>query len=137
MRFSYSASTFLAVAFPIGIKTKVNGEVMPPSKIVDGVTELSHDSSSEAIFTQNHLKEVLPSATSRLRQTMMGRRKAAKAKKQFDHRALGRLANTSTRRSLKETCTYADNTTGVKCDGVEACYGIDISKVGCGSCNSE
>jgi hypothetical protein len=110
---------------------------MPPSKIVDGVTELSHDSSSEAIFTQNHLKEVLPSATSRLRQTMMGRRKAAKAKKQFDHRALGRLANTSTRRSLKETCTYADNTTGVKCDGVEACYGIDTSKVGCGSCNSE
>jgi hypothetical protein len=68
---------------------------------------------------------------------MAKRKKEAKAKKQFDDHALGRLATTSIRRSLKETCTFADNTTGFKCDGVEACNGIDISKVGCGSCNSE
>jgi hypothetical protein len=114
--------------------------MMPPSKDNEGsgsIPSKLSSSSSDAIFAQNHLDDILPSTTYRLRQMMAKRKKEAKAKKQFDDHALGRLATTSIRRSLKETCTFADNTTGFKCDGVEACYGIDISKVGCGSCNSE
>jgi hypothetical protein len=32
-------------------------------------------------------------------------------------------------------CQFADGTPGTKCDGSQACEGIDTSKVGCGSCN--
>jgi len=32
-------------------------------------------------------------------------------------------------------CLFADGTPGTKCNGSQACEGIDTSKVGCGSCN--
>jgi hypothetical protein len=38
---------------------------------------------------------------------------------------------------LKEDCQFADGTPGTKCDGYDACLGIDSSKVGCGSCHGE
>jgi hypothetical protein len=35
----------------------------------------------------------------------------------------------------RTTCTYSDGvTTGVKCDGFSACYGLDLDKVECGAC---
>ena len=35
-------------------------------------------------------------------------------------------------------CQFADGTPGTKCDGVDACAGIDnLSHVGCGSCNGK
>ena len=34
-----------------------------------------------------------------------------------------------------EACTFADGTSGTKCDGLNACVGIDTNKIGCGSCN--
>ena len=37
--------------------------------------------------------------------------------------------------TTKELCQFADGKPGTKCDGLDACFGIDSSKVGCGSCN--
>jgi hypothetical protein len=37
--------------------------------------------------------------------------------------------------TTKEVCQFADGTPGTKCDGLDACLGIDTSKIGCGSCN--
>ena len=39
------------------------------------------------------------------------------------------------RRQMKEDCQFADGTPGTKCDGVDACAGIDSARVECGSCN--
>ena len=33
-----------------------------------------------------------------------------------------------------KVCQFADGTPGTKCDGNNACAGLDLSKVGCGSC---
>ena len=32
-------------------------------------------------------------------------------------------------------CQFADGKPGTKCDGPNACVGIDTNKIGCGSCN--
>lgn len=55
--------------------------------------------------------------------------KKKEAAGQFENDALGRLS----RRRLV-VCTYSDGTPGEKCVGLDACVGIDASKVGCGSC---
>ena len=55
--------------------------------------------------------------------------KKKEAAGQFENDALGRLS----RRRLV-VCTYSDGTSGEKCVGIDACLGIDSSKVGCGSC---
>ena len=61
--------------------------------------------------------------------------------------ALGLLESTKTRTlqvtvincSIDDcTCTMSDGTTpGKKCDGYEACSGVNPDNVGCGSCNHE
>jgi hypothetical protein len=45
------------------------------------------------------------------------------------------VAVESHRELVAVACTYLNGTSGIKCDGLKACTGIDQSKVGCGSCN--
>lgn len=40
------------------------------------------------------------------------------------------------RRQLS-ACTFADGKPGTKCDGLNACVGIDTSNIKCGSCNGK
>ncbi|EED96161.1 predicted protein [Thalassiosira pseudonana CCMP1335] len=108
MRFTYNAATVLSLAcFPHGTKTKANGEVVHPSTLSftpkdDSVTSSSHGQT--LIFTQKHLKDLLPSAAGRLRRKAMKKKEAAG---QFENDALGRLS----RRRLV-VCTYSDGTSG-------------------------
>ena len=37
--------------------------------------------------------------------------------------------------TVTKACQFADGTHGTKCAGLDACVGIDWSKIGCGSCN--
>jgi hypothetical protein len=47
----------------------------------------------------------------------------------------GTFSNSQEGRRQLVACTFADGTPGTKCNGADACAGIDSSKVGCGSCN--
>lgn len=47
----------------------------------------------------------------------------------------GTFSNSQEGRRQLVACTFADGTPGTKCNGSQACEGIDTSKVGCGSCN--
>ena len=38
------------------------------------------------------------------------------------------------RRQLATGCQYLNGTYGSKCVGLDACYGVDETKIGCGSC---
>ena len=50
----------------------------------------------------------------------------------------GTFLNSQEDRRQLSACTFADGTPGTKCDGVDACAGIDnLSHVGCGSCNGK
>jgi hypothetical protein len=60
--------------------------------------------------------------------------------------ALGLLQSTKTRTlqvtvtacSIADcTCIMSDGSDGKKCDGYEACSGVNPDNVGCGSCNDE
>jgi hypothetical protein len=60
--------------------------------------------------------------------------------------ALGLLVSTKTRTlqvtvtdcSIDDcTCTMSDGSAGKKCDGQDACDGMNPNNVGCGSCNGE